>query len=90
MICALTSFDAATKPAPEMKTSLHVLPPDPAEVPADAVAASFGCGNPTTLAELAAGEIVLDLGSGGGIDVLLDERVPPGEEARGRLSRSSK
>src|SRR6187431_2474400 len=45
-----------------------------AEVPADAIAASFGCGNPTALAELAAGEIVLDLGSGGGIDVLLSAR----------------
>ena len=33
--------------------------------------ASFGCGNPTALAELNAGEVVLDLGSGGGIDVLL-------------------
>ena len=40
-------------------------------LPADAVAASLGCGNPTALAELHAGETVLDLGSGGGIDVLL-------------------
>jgi arsenite methyltransferase len=47
-------------------------------LPADAVAASLGCGNPTALAELKAGEVVLDLGSGGGIDVLLSaKRVGP-------------
>jgi hypothetical protein len=39
------------------------------ELPAEALAASLGCGNPTALAELCAGERVLDLGSGGGIDV---------------------
>jgi arsenite methyltransferase len=44
------------------------------ELPADAVAASLGCGNPTAVAELRAGETVLDLGSGGGIDVLLSAR----------------
>jgi SAM-dependent methyltransferase len=44
------------------------------EVPADALAASLGCGNPTALAELKPGETVLDLGSGGGIDVLLSAR----------------
>ena len=55
-----------------------------AEVPADAIAASFGCGNPTALAELRAGEIVLDLGSGGGIDVLLSaRRVGPTGKAYG-------
>lgn len=43
-------------------------------VPADALTASLGCGNPTALAELAQGETVLDLGSGGGIDVLLSAR----------------
>ena len=42
-----------------------------AELPPEAVAASLGCGNPTALAELKPGETVLDLGSGGGIDVLL-------------------
>ena len=45
-----------------------------AGVPAEAVLASLGCGNPTALAELRAGEVVLDLGSGGGIDVLLSAR----------------
>jgi arsenite methyltransferase len=44
------------------------------EVPDAALKASLGCGNPTALAELKAGEIVLDLGSGGGIDVLLSAR----------------
>jgi arsenite methyltransferase len=44
------------------------------ELPADAVAASLGCGNPTAVAELRDGERVLDLGSGGGIDVLLSAR----------------
>jgi len=45
-----------------------------AGLPADAIAASLGCGNPTALAELKPGETVLDLGSGGGIDVLLSAR----------------
>jgi arsenite methyltransferase len=53
-------------------------------LPADAVAASLGCGNPTALAQLQPGEIVLDLGSGGGIDVLLSaKRVAPGGKAYG-------
>jgi SAM-dependent methyltransferase len=43
-------------------------------VPSEALLASFGCGNPTALAELHQGEVVLDLGSGGGIDVLLSAR----------------
>jgi SAM-dependent methyltransferase len=45
-----------------------------AGVPEDALQASLGCGNPTALAELKLGETVLDLGSGGGIDVLLSAR----------------
>jgi arsenite methyltransferase len=45
-----------------------------AELPAQAVEASLGCGNPIAVADLRAGEIVLDLGSGGGIDVLLSAR----------------
>ena len=44
------------------------------ELPAEALAASLGCGNPLTVAELRPGEKVLDLGSGGGIDVLLSAR----------------
>lgn len=55
-----------------------------AGVPADALLASLGCGNPTALAQLAPGEIVLDLGSGGGIDVLLSaKRVGPAGKAYG-------
>src|SRR6266498_2029711 len=47
-------------------------------LPEDAVKASLGCGDPTALASLAPGEVVLDLGSGGGIDVLLSaQRVGP-------------
>ncbi|MEU2390314.1 arsenite methyltransferase [Streptomyces sp. NPDC007369] len=53
-------------------------------LPAEAVAASLGCGNPTAVAELCAGERVLDLGSGGGIDVLLSaRRVGPTGKAYG-------
>ncbi len=53
-------------------------------LPADAVAASLGCGNPTAVADLRPGETVLDLGSGGGIDVLLAaRRVAPGGKAFG-------
>ena len=53
-------------------------------LPADAVAASLGCGNPTALAQLQPGETVLDLGSGGGIDVLLSaKRVGPTGKAYG-------
>ncbi len=54
------------------------------EVPEQALLASLGCGNPTALAELAPGETVLDLGSGGGIDVLLSaKRVGPTGRAFG-------
>src|SRR5213592_4508215 len=60
---------------------------DPAEtaaLPEGAVLASLGCGNPTALADLHAGETVLDLGSGGGIDVLLSaKRVGPTGKAYG-------
>lgn len=53
-------------------------------IPEEAVLASLGCGNPTARAELRPGEIVLDLGSGGGIDVLLSARkVAPGGKAYG-------
>src|SRR5450756_1348827 len=55
-----------------------------AELPDTAVLASLGCGNPTALAQLNPGEIVLDLGSGGGIDVLLSaRRVGPTGKAYG-------
>ncbi len=54
------------------------------QIPETALLASLGCGNPTALAELKPGEVVLDLGSGGGIDVLLSaRRVGPAGKAYG-------
>jgi SAM-dependent methyltransferase len=54
------------------------------QIPEEAMLASLGCGNPTALAKLQAGEVVLDLGSGGGIDVLLSaKRVGPTGKAYG-------
>lgn len=54
------------------------------QVPEEAILASLGCGNPTALAQLNPGEVVLDLGSGGGIDVLLSaRRVGPTGKAYG-------
>jgi arsenite methyltransferase len=81
---ACCSQDAAASPGdPVFGPGLY----DPAELaplPADAVAASLGCGNPTAMAELRPGEVVLDLGSGGGIDVLLSaQRVGPSGLAYG-------
>ena len=55
-----------------------------AGLPSDALLASLGCGNPTVLAEIREGDVVLDLGSGGGIDVLLSaRRVGPAGKAYG-------
>jgi SAM-dependent methyltransferase len=55
-----------------------------AVIPVEAMVASLGCGNPTALVELKPGEVVLDLGSGGGIDVLLSaRRVGPSGKAYG-------
>src|SRR5205823_11321391 len=57
---------------------------DPAGVPEAALRASLGCGNPLAVADLNPGETVLDLGSGGGLDVLLSaRRVAPGGTAYG-------
>jgi SAM-dependent methyltransferase len=70
-----------TQPAfgPELYAAL-----DRDDLPVEAVAASLGCGNPVLVAELHEGERVLDLGSGGGIDVLLSaRRVGPGGHAYG-------
>src|SRR5579872_4304466 len=54
------------------------------QIPEEALLASLGCGNPTALAQLNPGETVLDLGSGGGIDVLLSaRRVGPTGKAYG-------
>ena len=69
--------------ADPITTNLY-SPGEVACLPAGAVLASLGCGNPTALAELHPGEIVLDLGSGGGIDVLLSaHRVGPTGKAYG-------
>lgn len=73
--------DAKTRPIDPISSGLY----DEADTPFDtALAASLGCGNPTALAELRSGEDVLDLGSGGGLDVLLSaRRVAPGGTAYG-------
>lgn len=60
-------------PCDPISTDLYSLD-EVRDVPEKALLASLGCGNPTALAELNAGEVVLDLGSGGGIDVLLSAR----------------
>jgi arsenite methyltransferase len=59
--------------ADPITSTLYALS-ETADLPSEAIAASLGCGNPTALAELNEGETVLDLGSGGGIDVLLSAR----------------
>ena len=65
-------------------TSNLYAPDETNALPKEAVEASLGCGNPTALAELHPGEVVLDLGSGGGIDVLLSaRRVGPTGKAYG-------
>jgi len=65
-------------------TSNFYAADETAGLPAEAVQASLGCGNPVALAELTPGETVLDLGSGGGIDVLLSaKRVGPTGKAYG-------
>ncbi len=78
--CGATASTCSTDP---ITSNLY----DEAEksgLPAEAVLASLGCGNPTALAQLNPGEVVLDLGSGGGIDVLLSaRRVGPTGKAYG-------
>jgi SAM-dependent methyltransferase len=68
--CGSSAFNGTTDPI----TSNLYLGGETAELPSAAVLASLGCGNPTALADLHEGEVVLDLGSGGGIDVLLSAR----------------
>ncbi|HYM61420.1 MAG TPA: arsenite methyltransferase [Thermoanaerobaculia bacterium] len=65
-------------------TSNLYAPSEISEIPETAYLASLGCGNPTALAQLQPGQVVLDLGSGGGIDVLLSaKRVGPAGKAYG-------
>jgi arsenite methyltransferase len=74
--CSCTSKDAITR---DLYSEAET-----AGLPVEAVLASMGCANPMALAELAPGEVVLDLGSGGGIDVLLSaKRVGPTGKAYG-------
>ena len=78
--CGGAAFDGTIDP---ITSNLYLLG-ETSELPAAAVLASLGCGNPTALAELRAGDVVLDLGSGGGIDVLLSaRRVGPTGKAYG-------
>ncbi len=79
-----TSCCGTAAPAGNPITSNLYADGETAALPAQAVAASLGCGNPTALAELRPGDTVLDLGSGGGIDVLLSaRRVGPTGKAYG-------
>jgi SAM-dependent methyltransferase len=68
--CGGSAFNGSTDPI----TSNLYINGETAELPSAALLASLGCGNPTALAALREGEVVLDLGSGGGIDVLLSAR----------------
>jgi arsenite methyltransferase len=89
--CCGSSCGCGPGEAPESSTSVIVdlahgsySETERGELPQAAVGASLGCGNPTALATLSPGEVVLDLGSGGGIDVLLSaRRVSPGGKAYG-------
>jgi arsenite methyltransferase len=76
---ALAAAPGAPSGGPDPITAGIYDPDSAAAVPAAALAAAAGCGNPVALADLRPGETVLDLGSGGGIDVLLSaKRVGPG------------
>src|SRR5215217_594921 len=78
--CGSAAFDGSVDP---ITSNLYVTG-ETDVLPEAAVLASLGCGNPTALAELHAGDVVLDLGSGGGIDVLLSaRRVGPTGKAYG-------
>jgi SAM-dependent methyltransferase len=82
--CSTSACCDTTATSADPITSNLYTDAETAALPADAVLASLGCGNPTALAELAPGETVLDLGSGGGIDVLLSaRRVGPAGKAYG-------
>jgi SAM-dependent methyltransferase len=82
--CCSTSCCGGSATGGDPITSNLYSQADTAALPEQAVLASLGCGNPTALAELHPGEVVLDLGSGGGIDVLLSaRRVGPGGKAYG-------
>jgi arsenite methyltransferase len=82
--CGPTSSCASTTEALDAFGQSQYDDADRQHLPEDALAASLGCGNPTLLADLEPGDVVLDLGSGGGIDVLLSaRRVAPDGKAYG-------
>jgi arsenite methyltransferase len=82
--CCDTTCCGGANQATDPITSNLYSGAETAALPEKAVLASLGCGNPTALAELHQGEMVLDLGSGGGIDVLLSaKRVGPTGKAYG-------
>jgi SAM-dependent methyltransferase len=85
--CGSADGDSCCGPAAEAGEgfgSMLYAEAERADLPVAAIEASLGCGNPLAVAELNAGEIVLDLGSGGGIDVLLSaRRVGPAGKAYG-------
>jgi len=81
--CGCSCGPAAVEPQESIARGLYAVD-ETSELPAEAVLASLGCGNPTALADLQPGDVVLDLGSGGGIDVLLSaRRVGPTGKAYG-------
>jgi len=81
--CGCNCGPAVVEPQDELARGLYTID-ETSELPAEAVLASLGCGNPTALADLRPGDVVLDLGSGGGIDVLLSaRRVGPAGKAYG-------
>jgi SAM-dependent methyltransferase len=81
--CCGTAPSASGLSCDPITSNLYSLT-ETAALPGEAVLASLGCGNPTALAQLQPGEVVLDLGSGGGIDVLLSaRRVGPEGKAYG-------
>jgi len=82
--CCATTCCGTTADGGDPITSNLYDTQEKSSLPEGAVRASLGCGNPTALADLHPGEVVLDLGSGGGIDVLLSaRRVAPGGMAYG-------
>jgi arsenite methyltransferase len=81
---AARAGEAITDGDPDAPRGCAAVYPDAGDLPAAAVRASLGCGNPVAVADLRPGETVLDLGSGGGIDVLLSaRRVGPAGKAYG-------
>ena len=81
---AARAGQAITDGDPDAPGGCAAIYPDTGDLPEAAVRASLGCGNPVAVADLRPGETVLDLGSGGGIDVLLSaRRVGPAGKAYG-------